>query len=672
MGKYAISVASYATNINDISGNPTKNTISSICHKREVGDHKSVNSSLLGAMHNGLAVRVNSGIKYGRDEYVYGLPEGYVVTTEIDIETVQDVISEELGTEVVINAAFIAPPDPDYFARWYSYENWGGDPLTGYMSNPPVNGSDIEISDAAWTNYTGLEMLLTYSRDGIPKNKTFIENSPVPVDLTKQYYQVIYTREDTVSPTSDFWIYELGTNTIPELEVVVEEYLDSPFLPVVPVRENNINLGPEAEDGEFIYDENGQKIVPDTELYRTSVKLCEKFRIGFDDIAREITGNEDVDSIDHSYIIFGIDIRSDTKPGKTYLFDFFEKLAFSTIGSSEIEVRDAQYYKIRLTFDSCTSSDEVGELDEVEVEYSGNIMYLRAPTDPGMYREITVVNPVHINFVYQNHTVITTLEDSADEENYNFIVPLDYFEAQNAGSLFDRERLYIEAAKLVFNCYEKKKLKWYQRGWFKVVLIVIAVVITVFTGVGGAFVAALEAGIAATVLFLVEAVLISSLIKYGFQMLVDVLGIEIGILLAIVAAVASFMVGDATGILSAENLMTASSGFVMGSDASLSADMEKLADDMATWTEEAAALDKELNEAFEELNTDTFFNAYDFINAGNIFIPNEVPEEYFNRTIHTGNIGVGVLSVPEHYVDNALTLPTVSRFMGYEDTEDGV
>lgn len=673
MGKYATSVASYATNINDITGNPTKNSIASICHKREVGDHKSVNSSLLESMHNGLAVKVNSGIKYGRDEYVYGLPEGYIVTADIDVGVVQEVISEELGTEVNIDVAFISAPDADYFARWYSYENWGGDPLTGHMSDPPVDGDDISIVEAAWTNYGQLEILVGYTQsDGQFKNETFIVWPPATVNLKERYYQVIYTREDTVSPTSDFWIYELGTDTIPELEVEVEDNLDSPFLPVVPVREDNINLGPESKDGEFIYDEDGQKIVPDTDLYRTSVKLCEKFRIGFDDVSREITGNPDVGSIDHAYIIFGIDIRSDTKPGKTFLFDFFEKLAFSTIGASEIEVRDAQYYKIRLTFDSCTSMDEVGELDEVEIEYSGSTMYLRAPTESGMYREITVVNPIHINYVYQAHTVVTTLADSADEENYNFIVPLEYFIAQSAGSLFDRERLYVEAAKLVFNCYERKKLKWYQSGWFKIVLIIVAIVVTVFTGAGGAFVAALEAGITATVLYLVQAVLISTLIKYGFQMLVEVLGVEIGILLAVIAAVASFMVGDTTGILSAENLMTASSGFIMGSDASLSADMEKLAEEMAAWTDEAQRLDDELNEAFEELDTDSFFNVYDFINAGNIFVPDEVPEEYFNRTIHTGNIGVGTLSVPENYVDNALTLPTVSRFMGYEDTEDGV
>lgn len=672
MGKYAISVASYATNINDITGNPTKNAIASICHKREVGDYKSVNASLLETMHNGLAVQVNSGIKYGRDEYVYGLPEGYVVTADIDVSEVQRVISEELGTEVVIEAAFIAPPDEDYFGRWYSYENWGGDPLTGYLSRPPVEGN-ASLNNTDWTNRAQLEMQIRYSsHTGTPKYETFIESPPAPVDLQKQYYQVIYTREDTIFPTSDFWIYELGSNTIPELEVEIVENLDSPFLPVVPVRENNINLGPEAVDGEFVYDENGEKIVPDTDLYRTSVKLCEKFRIGFDEIAREITGNEDVESIDHAYIIFGIDVRSETKQGKLFLFDFFEKIAFSTIGGSEIEVKDAQYYRIKLTFDSCTSIDEVGELDDVEIEYSGDTMYLRAPTGPGMYREITVVNLRHINFVYQGHTVNTSLSDSADEDNYNFIVPLDYFIAQESGSLFDREKLYVEAAKLVFNCYEKKKLKWYQRGWFKVILVVIAVVVTVFTGVGGAFVAALEAGIAATVLFLVQTVLVSALIQYGFQMLVDILGVEIGILLAIVAAVASFMVGDATGILSAENLMTASSGFIMGSDASLSADMEKLADDMAAWTEEAQKLEDELNEAFEELDTDTFFNPYDFINSGNIFIPNEVPEEYFNRTIHTGNIGVGVLSVPENYVDNALTLPTVSRFKGYDETGDSV
>lgn len=677
MGKYATSVASYATNVNDITGDPTKNSIASICYGREDDDYKSVNSSLLETMHNGLAVKVNAGLKYGREHYVYGLPEGFVVTNnDIDITELEDVITDEIGEGSKVEVAYIAPPDPEYFANWYSYLNWGGNPLTGYMSEPPVNGNNVVIADAAWTNYGMLEIAVYYEEDRdrndfVPYIATFIVDPPIEVNLKSQYYHVIYTLD--AAPTSgEFWTYELGTNTIPELEVEVSDDLDSPFLPVVPVRENNINLGPESADGEYIYDDDGAKIVPDTELYRTSVKLCKKFRIDFDEISKEITGNPDVASIDHAYIIFGIDVRSTSKAGKTYLFDFFEKMAFRTIGESSIEVKDANYYRIRMTFDTCTFDDYVGDLDEVEIEYSGNNMYLRAPTEEGMYREVTVTNLTHINYVYNTHTVITTLEDSADEDEYNFIVPLDYFVAQGVGSLFDRERLYIEAAKLVFNCYERKKLKWYQSAWFKVVLIVVAIVITAFSGLGGAFLAAVEAGIGATLLFLAQALLISSLIKYGFQLLVEALGVELGIILAIVAAVASLMVGDATGLLSAENLLQVSSGFIMGVDENLSANMEKLAEEMASWTEEAQKLDDELNEAFEDLEVDTFFDPYDFINAGNIFIPDEEPEEYFNRTIHAGNIGTAALSVPSTYVDNALTLPTVSRFMGYADMEDSV
>lgn len=676
MGKYATSVASYATNINDISGDPTKNSIASICYKRESGDYKSVNSSLLENMHNGLASKINAAIKYGRESYVYGLPEGFALTNNIDITELEDVISAEIGHNSILNVAFLAPPDPEYFALWYAYENWGGDPFTGKLSDPPVDDPDAKIVRAAWTNSGVLEIDIYYERDlgenfDYPTRSTFTVFPPANIDLKSQYYHVVYTLED-IETKGEFWVYELGTNTIPELEVEVSTDLESPFLPVIPVREDNINLGPAAEGGEYTYDSQGQKIVPDTELYRTSKKLCSKLRVDFDEVAREITGNPDVASIDHSYIIFGIDIRSDSKAGKNYLFDFFEKIAFLTTGESEIEVKDANYYRIKLSFTSCTFMDEVGELDDVEIEYSGNNMYLRAPLGDGMYREVTVVNLIHLNYVYKNHTVITNLESSADEDNYNFIVPLDFFIAQGAGSLFDRERLYVESAKLVFNCYERKKLKWYQSSWFKVILIIVAIVITVFSGAGGAFVSALEAGIGATILYLAQAALISTLIKYGFEMLVEVLGVEMGIILAIVAAVASVLVGDASGLLSAENLLLASSGFIMGVEENLSANMEKLAEEMASWTEEAQKLDDELNEAFEDLEVDTFFDPYDFINAGNIFIPDEEPEEYFNRTIHAGNIGTATLSIPSTYVDNALTLPTVSRFMGYADMEDSV
>lgn len=51
-------------------------------------------------------------------------------------------------------------------------------------------------------------------------------------------------------------------------------------------------------------------------------------------------------------------------------------------------------------------------------------------------------------------------------------------------------------------------------------------------------------------------------------------------------------------------------------------------------------------------------------NLSPLIVFGETPDEFFNRTVHSGNIGVLGLDAISNYVDTALTLPKLSESIG--------
>ena len=92
---------------------------------------------------------------------------------------------------------------------------------------------------------------------------------------------------------------------------------------------------------------------------------------------------------------------------------------------------------------------------------------------------LTIVGLSHDNYVYNNKTVaISAREALEEEEESGFIVPL-HLPTLKRLSLRDRAQLASCSQYLIVNSYKRVKKKWWQRGFFKV-LIVIAVVVVSF------------------------------------------------------------------------------------------------------------------------------------------------------------------------------------------------
>lgn len=670
MGKYQTTVASTATTLFEIEGEAGPNLIAGLAFKHDYPHIPKV----LDTMYNGLALRIHQAYNYGRDFYTYGLPNGYEeVLGDAPVSTVESIISTEVGYPVTVQTIQVEEPDDVFFAEYHAWNYWGWRYGDEYLTNPPIapiKGYNVKIAETTFNPYGNLVITFNIGKD-ISGDDVFTdylldksELDPVP-DQSKIYYQVRFLPTGATTINYEYWIYEVGIGTNPNLDDITLIDLGSPFLPVIPLRQDNKNLGPEVEDGEYVLDVNGSRIRPDTDLYRTSVKLCDKLDTDFDRLCLDISNNPDIRDIDHAYLIFGIDIRTEHRVGQDYLYDFFEDLAVKAPGAQSIIIQDAKY-KVRLSYTNNTRTIILGELGKPrELIYSGNTLTIRKDLRNGTYGEIVITDLLHTNYVYGSHAVKTSLSDSADPDNYNFIVPLNYDLFRAYKGLLNRQSLLKESFKLVFNSFERRKLKWYERSFFKVLILVIAIAITVWSA-GAAYaniVAAYELGISAAISAAVKMVAVSLLIGTSVKWLSSQLPPEVGIVIAVVLT--ALAIGGYTGTINfefvdAEGFLSLTNAVLEGTQEGLANDMAELMNEINSFMAEAEAAQEELDDLWSELDVSADWFTETIMEQTQL-IKIESPEEFYTRTIHAGNIGTATLSQIENYVDKSLELPELKE-----------
>ena len=674
MASYQTTVASSALSLYELDGEAGPNLVAGLSFKHNYPHIPEI----LKAAYNSLAIRIHQAYNYGRDFYTYGLPDGYQeLINDPPVSDVEAAIAAELGYPVVIHYLQLGEPDNDFFAEAHAQRYWGFRVETQVLHNPPIapnQGYQVTFDNTRWEGnnaylgitfnigkrYIGGTLQDDYKDLLVPR--TSLDEVP---DSNKLYYHVRYTPVGATTPNHAYWIYEVGSGQHPTLDRDYTNKLDSPFLPVIPLRESNKNLGPEIQDGEWVKDENGDKIRPDTDLYRTSVRLCKKLDSDFDKLCLEIHKNPDISQIDHAYLIFGIDIRSEHKAGKQYLFDYFEDLSIKLPGAQAIEIKDAKY-RVTISYSGILRTIETGQLeDKIVLEYSGDTMTLMKDLKNGTYVKVVVSNLAHRNYIYQNHNVTTTLSASADEDNYNFIVPVNIDIFNNTKGLLNRQGLLQEAYKLVFNSYERRKLKWYETGVFKFIMLVIAIVITIWS-LGSAYqtiVAAYTAGgISAAISAAATIAITAYAVSTGVSWLASKLPPEVAIIVAIVIAALALStnVGSNFEFATAENMLSITNAITDGIQQGITDELGKLQSEMMDFIADAEAASKELEELMKALDTSLdWFDA--IIQEQTEVVVLEAPEEFYNRTVHAGNIGVASLSQIEYYVEKSLELPELTQ-----------
>ena len=278
--------------------------------------------------------------------------------------------------------------------------------------------------------------------------------------------------------------------------------------------------------------------------------------------------------------------------------------------------------------------------------------------DIDQYIELIIVNP---RFKYPIDSEVQAPFGNGNDGR--LLVPLNMEIAKNY-RFADKEVLYSRSLHMVFNSHTIEKKKWYQQGWFQVVMFVVAVVIAIyFPWLGPAVMGATAFGAATVTQIFILAVIQAAITTYGINLLVtyavEILGVEVALLLAVVVAVATGYIDfDSTFTLvqNADAFLKAVTMFTEAWKFKTAEEMEQLLEDVAKQVEINDALTKEMQRVEEELSPAIDLDLYANIRKTPFLIPNEAPEDYFKRTLET-NPGVESLKLVQNFLDTSLKLP---------------
>jgi hypothetical protein len=274
-----------------------------------------------------------------------------------------------------------------------------------------------------------------------------------------------------------------------------------------------------------------------------------------------------------------------------------------------------------------------------------------------MYEEILVTGLSMTYYIYGGYTTV------GDETDSILLIPIDKTVSEDY-SIADRETLYARSLHFVFNSRTITKVKWYQQEWFKIVLQVIAIIVLYLTWEAGGSewakaivsIAELTGTSAAIAIILIDVVLTGLVMKAAFKIFVKAFGAEVAMILALAATIyVAFQVGmnGIKGAPYAGDLLMLSNGL---SQTALQSNFADLLDQQKMFQLYVDEKEKDLEVAEKLLETQTLLSPFTIFG--------EKPADYFNRTVHYGNIGTLGINAIGSYVDMALTLPKVQDTLG--------
>lgn len=646
--------------------------------------------------------KVKRYYKYGRDHFTNGLPEGYMGGLAVDVTKLRPVLESvtppvEDGSLIITSSVLDQAYYEVFMAKAYLRANTDWDPITNKLGlgNPFLPDWEIYFypeKTKLTDNGTKLELYFhinpTVDESTIPPPQYLIHKvTPAYVqDPLKSYYYVNYLSvdvdENPVVPEY-YWVYMEGAGTYPDLDIGASISITNQYMPIVPLR--------------IEYKSYTDSSLAGTPLYDTSKKLLSKIDLKIKELDEGVNGNPDIEQIAHAYIVLGIDIKQDTPEVNQYLFSFFDTLVMSSRYTKQ--TFDEWNGSTNVTYGIPTPPTNIMSISDGTYRTDLNYYYVDKTTILGSFGEVgsyrkfinadheMIEVPNQYDYESPDNTVIIDYQISAtryqrliiagisqtigmynakdhiisltSDENEVILVPLN-------NDLLDKMKpmvantLAYQSLKIVFHAYQVTYTKWYQSGFFQFVTIVIAVVITVYTGGAGSFVssltAAAAAGVAALAIFIGQSVLIALAASVAFKFVAKKIGIEAASILAMVAMMYGLIGSDyafelpyADSILSTVGPMFSAIQEVTGE--AIEVIMNEYTEFMAAYEDKQ----KELAEMWKELQPPSRLDPLNIFTA--VDMPAfESPEQYISRKTTTNISDFVGYNAIESFFDNALNL----------------
>lgn len=595
------------------------------------------------------------------------------------------------------NMIIVIPSSMVSSINGFALEQWGDSPKGGYTpARPLVSLKGLDIASPVFTDNTATEdyIRLKYmwvsvaTVAGKEVRTTHKEYIDLPIDDYTDKDKFFHVRYK-VGTQLKHWMYKEGTGTFPELDTLysLEPDTNGQFFPFAYFRFNK--LPPNMDET--------------SEEFKTTEKMVRYMGIDYTTMVNKINENPDIGQVEQAILSMTVPAVSTNQAECRYLFDFFKGLyvqsqsslvtpgiveginLLNTDISKEKVTMVIQDKKFKLLLNSGglikrRAAGFIGPVGTYKSEYVSGIQSVqftdldtdvttteefpttyhryRKQITPNVYEEIRVPGLAVTYYIKGEHTV------TADEEDPILLIPID----RSISDLYSvpvKEELYARSMHIIFNSYVVQTIKWYQTGAFKYVMIIVAIVLTVLSkgGTIKLLMAALAAGAYATVTWIILSIIIEQLlITYLFKLFVKVVGVRIAFVAAIVAAAYGVFDAVETGSISgapfAKDLLALSTGLSQAVTDAISANIADIFNESSEFLKFMEEQTKLLDQAEDLLDNSVKLSPF--------IIFGEKPDDFYNRTIRSGNIGTVSIDAVGSYVDIALTLPKLNDTLNSE------
>ena len=564
-----------------------------------------------------------------------------------------------------------------------SLEQWGTPANSGYTPLRPITGQGVATPYAIDATASQDYFRVSYAWKDTATIQTDTLTFPVGSENPNLgYFQAKYS----YGAITKYWTYRDGAGTYPVLDATFNTEHDA--------------LGSFFPWCYFRFDKRSTASDTGSSEYKTSTKLMKFLGMDYQEVADSINENPDIDDVESAFLMLAVPASTGDEAEQRYLFDFFKSLyvsrgitesivssetkalvtrssvsqtslviqdarfkmninlagihrtvkagALGAIGSHSSSVGSYTYHISRTTYASKADTEGTTRVSE----YTVPCHYYRKQITSSLYEEIEVRDLEVAYFVEDNYKAVADISDG------NLLIPLDRSITKEYPPSV-REKLYARSMHFVINSKVETKIKWYQRGWFRIFMTIVAIVITIFSmgglsGVSAAIMAA-TATTAALISTVISLVLNYLIFTVAMKYFVKVLGAKVAMILAVVAisfGMYSQIAGGVANAPWAADLIKVASGLT-------NAISDHFSDALLGLQKEA-----DLFSLYAKEQTELLENTKDLLTQNTLLSPftvfGESPENYYQRTVHSGNIGILGIDAVSEFTTTMLRLPTLS------------
>lgn len=591
-------------------------------------------------------------------------------------------------TEYMNGMSIVIPQNQISQYESASLEQFGYPSTGGYKPWASLNtyiGSEVQVEYTSTSATGGEHVRVTY---GHLERGSFGGSRIVLLDFSLimpevnddgDYFHVCYF----LNGKRKYWAYLKGSGKYPELDSLTGGSPIGSFYPRL----------------YFRYEKQAVTEALHGSIYKESVKMADMVGIDFDNLRDTIHENPDIKDVEQAILSFAVPANTSDPVEQKYLYSFFDEMFFA-VGTGDdrpvpnrvgvfarrfnlaaknvVTIQDA-WFSMSLSNAGMAKHRVAGVIGPVGSYSSGfakdsvqvtrmdadsgstytewvpyDYHYYRKQVSDSFYDEVQVMNLKMTYKIYGNYE--TTGDDTGDI----LLVPIDR-KIIEKWSIPEKEILVSRGMHLIFNSRVVTKVKWYQTGIFKAFVIIVMVIITIWTGGSGAagLSAALAAGgtVALTAIWtmiiipILQNLLISAILKF----FVEKIGGEFALAVAIIAV--AYGAYNSYGDLAStwgDTLLSVGNGLIKAIGDNYMDLLKDVYSELEAFSEYSSDLWDQLEETSKALLGEQNNHLSPFILFG------ETPDDYYSRTVHSGNIGVSSFTAVSSYADMALKLPTIN------------